>query len=256
MSGPCGPAAHARSAAVDDGARAVREAENRYDLILMDMHMPVMDGAEATKRIRALPPPVCDTRIIALTADASRERRRSYHSAGIDGFLTKPVDWDRLISMVAMMDEPLNAETPPGNGKSATKPTEPENGDLPVLSPDVLSSLSGALGQEETLALLGRFRPSAIHCFEEIGAAAKLDAGPNLSRIVAAAHSLNGAAGNFGFLRIQRIAGRIEDGCSIEALPALIEELSAELGKIDPAIRGYAEEIARDREEMLHRSKN
>ncbi|WP_312515609.1 two-component regulator propeller domain-containing protein [Massilia sp.] len=82
----------------DDGAAAVAAcARTRYDLILMDGRMPEMDGASATRLIRAGGPPdapVLDPHvmIVALTANASNEDRQRYLACGMDAFLTKPID--------------------------------------------------------------------------------------------------------------------------------------------------------------------
>ncbi|MEI7610045.1 MAG: ATP-binding protein, partial [Rhodospirillaceae bacterium] len=74
---------------VENGLQAYEAAAGRtFDLILMDMQMPVLDGCEATRRIRALPKPSCDVRIVALTADAIIEHRQGYVEAGLDDFLT------------------------------------------------------------------------------------------------------------------------------------------------------------------------
>ena len=81
-----------------DGALAVAAcARTRYDLILMDGRMPEMDGASATRLIRAGGPPGAPVRdpelmIVALTANASEEDRSRYLAAGMDDFLTKPID--------------------------------------------------------------------------------------------------------------------------------------------------------------------
>jgi len=85
-----------------NGALAVKAcALTRYDLILMDGRMPELDGASATRLIRAGGPddaPVRDQElmIIALTANASEEDRSRYLAAGMDDFLTKPIDEDKL----------------------------------------------------------------------------------------------------------------------------------------------------------------
>lgn len=87
---------------VGNGALAVAAcAQTRYDLILMDGRMPEMDGPTATRAIRAGGPagaPVCDRHlmIVALTANASEEDRSRYLAAGMDDFLTKPIDEDAL----------------------------------------------------------------------------------------------------------------------------------------------------------------
>jgi PAS domain S-box-containing protein len=83
-----------------DGREALERAKERdYPLILMDCEMPYMDGFEATRRIRALPghQPV----IIALTAHAMEEDRRRCIESGMDEYLSKPVDLERLVELLA-----------------------------------------------------------------------------------------------------------------------------------------------------------
>jgi CheY-like chemotaxis protein len=77
-----------------DGAEAVERATaTRYTLVLMDVHMPVMDGLEATRRIRALERTrgLTPTPILALTADDTEQDRQRSLDAGCDGHLVKPV---------------------------------------------------------------------------------------------------------------------------------------------------------------------
>ena len=87
---------------VPDGAAAVRAAgETQYDLILMDMIMPGMDGVAATRAIRALPAPACEVPIVALTAHSLPEQLESCLQAGMDATLVKPMTMDALTSAVA-----------------------------------------------------------------------------------------------------------------------------------------------------------
>jgi signal transduction histidine kinase/DNA-binding response OmpR family regulator len=72
-----------------------------YDLVLMDLHLPGMDGLEATKRIRALGTEAGGVPIIALTANAFAEDREACRAAGMDGFIVKPFDRERLEEAIA-----------------------------------------------------------------------------------------------------------------------------------------------------------
>ncbi len=87
---------------VADGAAAVKAArEGSYDLILMDMIMPGMDGVAATRAIRALPAPACNVPIVALTAHSLPEQLDSCIQAGMDATLTKPMTMNALTDAVA-----------------------------------------------------------------------------------------------------------------------------------------------------------
>jgi CheY-like chemotaxis protein len=85
-----------------DGAEAVELAgRERFDLVLMDVRMPVMDGTEATRRIRRLPSPAGAVPILGLTANAMEAERRRCVEAGMDVILTKPVAWPELFALLA-----------------------------------------------------------------------------------------------------------------------------------------------------------
>jgi PAS domain S-box-containing protein len=78
---------------------AVRDAS--YDAVLMDMHMPVLDGPQATRQIRALPAPNCAVPVIALTADAVVGTKEECLAAGMNDYLTKPISPAALLSRLA-----------------------------------------------------------------------------------------------------------------------------------------------------------
>ncbi|MEY8879696.1 MAG: ATP-binding protein [Leptothrix sp. (in: b-proteobacteria)] len=88
----------------ENGAEAVQAVQapgrEAYDLVLMDLHMPVMDGMAATRAIRALPGERAHTRIIALTADAYSDARERVLEAGMDDFLAKPVQLHDVESLL------------------------------------------------------------------------------------------------------------------------------------------------------------
>jgi CheY-like chemotaxis protein len=86
------------SESASDGAEAVEAARGgRFDLILMDIKMPVMDGVAATKAIRALPGKAGLVPIIALTANAEPEDAEGYLSAGMNGVVEKPMKPEHLL---------------------------------------------------------------------------------------------------------------------------------------------------------------
>ncbi len=83
-----------------DGAEGLRMATERPpDLILMDLSLPIMDGWEATRRLKARPT-TCEIPIVVLTAHVMEADRQLSHIAGCDGFATKPVDLPALVSTI------------------------------------------------------------------------------------------------------------------------------------------------------------
>ena len=88
-----------------NGLEAVEAVERQpYDIVLMDMRMPEMDGIEATRVIHARIAPEARPRIVAMTANATDEDRREAVDAGMDGYVTKPIRVPDLVR--ALLDTP------------------------------------------------------------------------------------------------------------------------------------------------------
>ena len=99
----------------ENGAEAVEKVKNsasgNYDLVLMDVQMPVMNGYEATKEIRALADPaLAGITILAMTANAFDEDRKKALECGMDGFLSKPIVIEELIAMLQKNMNQASAE--------------------------------------------------------------------------------------------------------------------------------------------------
>ena len=91
---------------VADGCIAVEKMMNakpkQYDLILMDIQMPIMNGYEATKKIRAMESDYCKhIPILAMTANAFEDDRMLAAQAGMDGYLTKPIQIDQMLKTIS-----------------------------------------------------------------------------------------------------------------------------------------------------------
>jgi CheY-like chemotaxis protein len=96
----------AEAEAADGGEAAIAAVQARpFDIVLMDVNMPGMDGLEATRRIRALAGPASAIPIVALTADVMNHHRLSYMAAGMNGMVPKPFSPSALVSEIMRLAE-------------------------------------------------------------------------------------------------------------------------------------------------------
>src|SRR5947208_6800350 len=92
---------------VETGAAAVEAVQRAdYDLVLMDVQMPIMDGLEATRKIRTLEGKVANIPVVALTASVLEQDVAACQAAGMDDFVAKPIDRDALLEAVARWARP------------------------------------------------------------------------------------------------------------------------------------------------------
>jgi PAS domain S-box-containing protein len=90
----------------DDGEAGVAAAaRGGFDMVLMDIQMPGMDGMEATRRIRAMDGPISATPVVAITANVMADQKSSYAAAGMDGVVSKPVSAAALLSEITRVTE-------------------------------------------------------------------------------------------------------------------------------------------------------
>lgn len=219
-----------RATLVSNGRAAVDTiaAGAIFDIVLMDLHMPEMDGITATRAIRALKGAASDVPIIAVTAAATRADVDAATAAGMNGFVSKPLDATRLNSALF---EAVDA------AQSSVELPDP---DVVPFDPDTLSGVARTLGHDMVAGLIAHFFATADGYIDEISRALAEDP----KRAAFLAHNLSGSASSLGCMRLARGAQRIEVACrhgrdldittEVAGLPTLLDEAHAHLRSFVP----------------------
>ena len=185
---------------VGDGRAAVDAvAAGAYDVVLMDVHMPVLDGIDAARAIRQLTGPPGAVPIIALSATAMPEEVAACLAAGMNDHLAKPIDPARLAGALARH----------AGGEAPAPPAQSERGDC--IDRAYVAALVDALGAPKVRQLVAEFPDYARRYRAELtgGRAAR-----DLAAMRGAAHSLHGMAANLGFVQLAELTGTLEEVCT------------------------------------------
>jgi CheY-like chemotaxis protein/HPt (histidine-containing phosphotransfer) domain-containing protein len=211
-----------------DGAEAIDAVGRRpYDLLLMDISMPVMDGIEATRRLRALG---CTLPIVALTATAEKDGRARLLAEGFDEYLIKPVARRALRQAIAQaLGIVPTAPAPPA-------PPVAEDDVLPRAAIDRLRQEIGA----ETLAELVRTAIGDVR--EQVAACRRALRHGERDAARRSIHALAGVAGSIGAAPLERLARALE--ADLRAGVAIADGRGAELGTLAARITARLEAVA------------
>lgn len=217
----------------EDGASAVKKAkEISYDLILMDLHMPVMDGMEATKQIREYNTQIP---IIAITADTMDDVKIKCKQVGINEVITKPIDPDMLYEVLVNWISPN--ERTIGRASSTTVEFDTELSKISIPGLDIKSGVRRFGDNEELyLKMLKKFISSNGQTCGELRELIKQEDFDNAHLKI---HTLKGESANIGANNVYELSKQVEqtvlnkDISSFEKeIPVLerkLEEFSSEL---------------------------
>ncbi|HET9229047.1 MAG TPA: ATP-binding protein [Thermoanaerobaculia bacterium] len=219
---------------------AVLEALRRrsYDLILMDVQMPGMDGLEATRRLRAELPAERQPRVIALTANVLAEQRVACLEAGMDDFLGKPLSFAELRAALLLGER---TSEPP----AAPAPAEEEEGLFDPSPLDDLARLEAASGKPLVRLVVETFLAETPQRLERLREALGQSDARELAFV---AHSLKGSCGQVGALRLAALSAELENAGrqgSLETAPALLARLDRELGRVAGVLEGRGRAVPR-----------
>jgi len=194
---------------VANGEEAVDAvARHDYDVVLMDMQMPALDGASATRRIRALDGPRAKVPVVALTADALPEFRQRYMDAGLDDYLTKPVEWDRLERVLSRYRPAAPAPRAAAPAPAAAAADEAQVDALQV------RKVRADLGDDVFDDVLALYWPRTTADLDACGQAL---ADGDLDALRRSAHSVKGSSASLGFESVTRAAARLAEASPEQA---------------------------------------
>ncbi|MBI4889604.1 MAG: response regulator [Acidobacteria bacterium] len=211
----------------------LRENPTGFDIVLMDLQMPEMDGHTATRLIRE-DPRWRELPILAMTAHAMVEERERCARSGMNDYVTKPIDPDLLFAAISRWAKPPAAQP----GKSAeAKGAGPAEADLPeVEGVDVAGSLKRVAGNKRLYRnLLEKFAEQQADAGSRIAEALEKGEAAQAERM---AHTVKGVAANLGMGSVQQEAASLETALREKAVAA--GELIA---RLDLALRRQVEAI-------------
>ncbi|HLI20852.1 MAG TPA: ATP-binding protein [Stellaceae bacterium] len=222
---------------VENGLQAVEAAAaGHYDVILMDLQMPELDGIEAAKRIRALPGPARNTPIMALTSHAMAGMREEVLAAGMDDYVSKPFDAPTILAKLQHLAA-FNK-----TGKVRPAPRDVERGEDRAemrFDPNKLDQLSAATSASAFAALAARLLAGVEERIETVSAL--IDEGA-YERAGREAHDLVAIAGNVGAMRLSALSRQLQLCCGArdaEECRAVVAALAAEAAAALPVIRAH-----------------
>ena len=214
-----------------NGAIALAKIEeNAYDGVLMDCQMPVMDGYQATRKLRQ-DPRYSDLPVIAMTANAMVGDKEKCLDAGMNDFIAKPIDVAQLFGTLARWIAPAAPQ------EMTVVVAQPE-AELPVVAGLKMAEAMRRVGGNATLMrkLLDRFVETQFDAMQRIVAAIENN---QLETAIREAHTLKGLAGNIGAGGLADSAARVEHLLSLgshDGLPQALAACTLALDELVPKI--------------------
>jgi CheY-like chemotaxis protein len=215
-----------RADVAGNGVEALEALERQpYDLVLMDVEMPEMDGLEATRRIHKRWPREQRPHIVAVTANAMEGERELCLQAGMDDYITKPIRMEALTAAVE---------------KSAQRAPAPP----PVLDPSVVARLTASFGDRESVAgLISTFLQHAPGQLRELREGANRGDADVVRRT---AHTLKSNAATFGASTLADVSRDLESRAragTLETARPLVDRIEEELRRVQAALGDVREDL-------------
>ena len=208
-------------------------AQEPFDIVLMDVQMPDIDGYEATRRIRQMPAPLRDIPVIAITAHAFAGEREKCIAAGMNDYLAKPVSLEQVGAVIRLWASRESAA-------SSAAPDVMENDDQYVLDRARISSFL-AISRTQDGFLEGLVRTFREDVPSRIDALRSAAANGDARDLALAAHAMKSSSGSVGAKRMLAMASSLEQNARagrIDGADVAIEQIAAEFRRVIVAYDG------------------
>lgn len=194
----------------EEVVQAMRRAV--FDLVLMDLEMPKMDGIRATAAIRAMEGAASAVPVVALTAQALESRRKVALDAGMSDYLIKPLrigDLKKVQGRVAAGKRKagVRADKTVAEGGKGTGADGDDGFDHDFFDAALLADMAETLGYDDFIVLFGKFRTNAVEQLAKLDRALSTE---DEAQVVAIAHRLVGLFSQFGVRKVADLAGKAE----------------------------------------------
>lgn len=233
---------------VDNGEQALDVMEEeKFDLVLLDLHMPVMGGLETARICRFTRNGPSGPPLVALTADATQESKKACEEAGFDAYLTKPVEVKKLLELLDSLvpsGRTMHGATTTANATTAEAPPSGQDVRSEVIDPATFNELAALGGEEDFLEKL-------IQIFLETGEqkVADIEKAQLAGKYVLVSelsHALKGSAGQIGATTLMELCNRmshIGPAGLMEEGKHLVQVLKEEFEQVRAALKMSVEQV-------------
>ncbi len=207
-----------------------------YDLVLMDVQMPEMDGLSATRQILEQWPPATRPRIIAMTANAMQGDREACIAAGMNGYISKPIRLEELSQALSQCLQDLQAANPSVDAAPTAV--------LDARALQAIRSLNGAEGTQILAEVIEIYLEDTPRQLQTLRIAAAMGDSTIVQR---AAHTLKSSSAALGAMTLSQLCKQLEASAAGSALVEQVSQLEAEYERVSDALRREQQSLG-----MLH----